>query len=76
MLGYKAQVLINNNLLKIKLVVVRKGRFNHEVLIGKQNVDDNDLELIEDCWEDRLWFIAEEGSRRRWKRERSEASDG
>ena len=42
----KAQVIINNNLLHIELVVVRKGTFNHEVLIGRNFVVDNHLGLV------------------------------
>ena len=42
----KAQVIINNNLLDIELVVVREGTFNHQVLIGRDFVDVNDLGLV------------------------------
>lgn len=42
----KAQVIINNNLLDIELVVVRTGTMNHLVLIGRDFVFENDLDLL------------------------------
>ena len=42
----KAQIIMNSNLLDIDLVVVHEQTINHELLIGRDFVTENDLGLV------------------------------